>query len=131
MILFEATTPGALAAFLKYAEPGQTVLYHVGFLPLDKVGVASPKAVILSDLQRAVWRARDRLYLTQKRLGAFNYEYRATCRRLDAGERKHDVTGVRASGSGAGSLAGDFVFARSGTEHQPQQGGDDQGVEGN
>lgn|SRR5215467_1026693 len=131
MILFEATTPGALEAFLKYAEPGQTVLYHVGFIPLDRVAVDATKGLLLSELQRAVWRARDRLYLTQKRLGAFHYEYRATYRSDHVGERKHDVAGVRASGRGAGSLARVPVLPRSGAERDPRQSGDGESAEGN
>ncbi len=80
MTLFEATTPTELAHFLQHSEAGQTVLYHVGFLPLDSTQSWRPKFGALPELQRAVWENRASLALTQKKLGPFIYEYRATRR---------------------------------------------------
>ena len=76
MLLFEVTTPAELARFLDKGLPGQTALYHVGFMPIDSAN-AFQTGSALPELRRVVWANRKCLNLTQKRLGEFVYEYRA------------------------------------------------------
>ena len=79
-LLFEATSVDELSRFLRHAGAGQTVLYYVGYLALDKCKSWEAGKAGLPELSRAVWEARDRLELKQKKLGEFQYEYRATTR---------------------------------------------------
>jgi hypothetical protein len=101
MLLIEASTPREFARFLQYGRVGDTALYHVGFLALDKaISTARRPCGELSALQRAVWSARQSLHLTQKRLGAYSYEYRATVRGDEpVRERAFDAEGVRGQGA--------------------------------
>lgn len=100
MLLIEASTPREFARFLQYGRVGDTALYHVGFLALDKAYATEAAHAELPALQRAVWSARQSLHLTQKRLGAYSYEYRATVRGGEpVRERAFDASGVRGQGA--------------------------------
>jgi hypothetical protein len=76
VLLFEVTTPGELAHFIERGRPGQTALYHVGFLACDSPNSWASGNAHLPELRKIVWANRRRLNLTQKRLGEFVYEYR-------------------------------------------------------
>jgi hypothetical protein len=68
--------------WLGWADPGERIVYAVGFL-----GVAVHKADLNKDpdgprleaVQKATWKAHERgnVYLVQRRLGPDKFEYRA------------------------------------------------------
>jgi hypothetical protein len=77
----------AFCAWVAQAEPGQTLVYHRGFLAVDATGVVSK---LLSDQQRALrlvaaaaLRAaeQDLVHLVQARIGPDQFAYIAVARR--------------------------------------------------
>ena len=130
MVLWEATTRDDFARFLRLARPGSTALYHVGYLAMDKCKSWEAGKAHLPELSRAIWDSRDVLALTQKKLGPFQYEYRATMRAArELLQREDHVAGVRRGGGGPGTLAGISVFAGVGGERSASAGGNGCGGE--
>ena len=77
----------AFCAWVAQAEPGETLVYHRGFLAVDATGVVSK---LLSDQQRglrlvaaAALRAaeQDLVHLVQARIGPDQFAYIAVARR--------------------------------------------------
>ena len=77
----------AFCAWVAQAEPGETLVYHRGFLAVDATGVVSK---LLSDQQRALrlvaaaaLRAaeQDLVHLVQARIGPDQFAYIAVARR--------------------------------------------------
>jgi len=77
----------AFCAWVAQAEPGETLVYHRGFLAVDATGVVSK---LLSDQQRALrlvaaaaLRAaeQDLVHLVQGRIGPDQFAYIAVARR--------------------------------------------------
>jgi hypothetical protein len=128
MVLWEATSRDDFARFLRLAQPGTTALYHVGFLAMDKANWFKPGKAHLPELSREVWENRDAVALTQRKLGPFQYEYRATLRRSrEFLQRADHVTGVRSGGGGTGALAGVPIFPVASGQRAAGERGDGEG----
>ena len=86
-----------LSAWIAQAEPGETLVYHRGFLAVDTFGSASPLSHERRSAQRrtadATLRAaeQDLVHLVQARIGPDQFAYIAIAR------RKHRKTGASLS----------------------------------
>jgi len=76
-----------LSAWIAQAEPGETLVYHRGFLAVDTVGSASPlspeRRSTLRRTADAALRAaeQDLVHLVQARIGPDQFAYIAIARR--------------------------------------------------
>ena len=61
------------ARFIDRAAPGESCIYHHGFLACDRMQGPTPDADIAQRLAR-----QGLVFLTQRRLGSRHYEYIAT-----------------------------------------------------
>jgi hypothetical protein len=61
------------ARFLDRAAPGESCIYHDGFLACDRMQGSTPDADIARRLARQGF-----VFLTQRRIGSRHYEYIAT-----------------------------------------------------
>jgi hypothetical protein len=79
----DITTKAELTAWLANAEPGTGITYHVGNLVQAREeqteGAPSPRALELNSVADELLEASDnkRVCLTQRRIGADKFEYRA------------------------------------------------------
>jgi len=85
--IYASTDEIAFCAWVAQAAPGETLVYHRGFLAVDATGVVSK---LLSDQQRALrlvasaaLRAaeQDLVHLVQARIGPDQFAYIAVARR--------------------------------------------------
>lgn len=70
------------------ADPGESIVYHRGYIAYDrgeptKKLPRTPEQVAVNETAKVAWSLyeRGRVLLTQRRLGANDYEYIATLRR--------------------------------------------------
>lgn len=85
----QTVTPDMFHEFLNKGTPGSKLVYHVGYLPLDKPQIGqneeerTPEQVAVGELARlAMWAgSRGFVELTQKRLRPMVYRYIATVRK--------------------------------------------------
>lgn len=86
MTLKKIETTREFTSWFERARVGQTVVYCVGYLPLDReehdphTKHLTADAKIIDALAKAVLECAEveKLHLTQKRISAHLYEYRAT-----------------------------------------------------
>ncbi len=81
-------------AWVALAQPGETLVYHRGFLAVDVMPVFSKLTIerqdALRDLAAAAWRAADHrlVHLVQARLGVNHFAYIAIARPKPKSQRR-------------------------------------------